>query len=371
MSGFENVEVGTPEASSAPVGQVSFSEVEEVSQKVEAEAKAEKAEVSKVAEKVAEKVAKKLEKADEAEAVAEPVAAPETAQAQAAKALKAYDAEGKTVDLNPDLELEFKVDGKTEKMKLAEVRNHLSGKVNWDRKNNELFQQRKRFEDQVNFVNEQVDKIMKMANEKPEAALFELARLAGKSPDEYAKMLAGSIEGANRWSDMSDLERKAAMTEAENFAYRQDMERRKAAEEAQQKESERVNSIKALATDLSLSENDIQELSEDLRVHAKIAQPTSDNLMTAWVYKNTAAAFQSIAPEVIQQDPSLFDQTAMVLLSNGIRSKEEIEQVIRQAYGEEDSARKVGRKVTSQTPKTASAATSQGKAKEVVSFDDL
>lgn len=375
MSGFENVDVGSGETTSAPLGQVSFEQVEEVAEKIaadeKAEAKAEKAEVSKVAKEVAEKVAKKLDEAEKP-ADGEPVAdVANNATTQQHKTLKAFDPEGKAVELNPDLELEYRVDGKVEKMKLAEVRNHLSGKVNWDRKNNELFNQRKKFEEQVSFVNTQVDKIMKMAQEKPEAALFELARLAGKSPDEYAKMLAGSIEGANRWSEMSDLERKAAMTEAENFAYRQEMEQRKAAEESQRAEQERLNSINALATDLELTENDIQELTEDLRKHAQIAQPSGEHLATAWVYKNVAAAFQSIAPQALQQDPSLFDQTANVLLSNGIRGKAEIEEVIRQAYGEEDSARKVGRKVTSQTPKTASATTSQGKAKEVVSFDEI
>lgn len=372
---FENVEVGVGEAVSAPVGQVSFDEVEQVAEKIEAEAKAEKAEakaeVAKAAEKIADKVAKKLGDGEKPEG--EPTKEGETPAAPTSqhKPLKAFDPEGKPVELNPDLELEYRVDGKVEKMKLAEVRNHISGKVNWDRKNNELFNQRKKFEEQVSFVNTQVDRIMKMAQEKPEAALFELARLAGKSPDEYAKMLAGSIEGAHRWSDMSELERKAAMTEAENFAYRQDMERRREVEAADKAEQERLNSINTLATELELTENDIQGLSEDLRQHAKIDRPTGEHLVTAWIYKNTAEAFKAIAPEALQQDPSLFDQTAQVLLSNGIRRKEEIEAVIRQAYGEEDSARKVGRKVSSQTPKTASATTSQGKSKEIVSFDDI
>lgn len=352
---------------SAPVGQVSFEQVEQVVEKVEAEAKAEKAETAKVAEKVAEKVAKKLEKAEEAEAEAEA----KEQQAQPVKPVKVYDAEGKEVDLNPELEIEFKVDGKMERMKLAEVKNHLSGKVNWDRKNNEFHAQKKRFDDQIKYVNEQVDSILRMAQEKPEAALFELARLAGKSPEEYARMLQGTMEGAARWQDMTDAERRAVMAEAENIGYKAEAERRKKMEESSRAEEVRVDSIKTLAKELELSDDDIEGFTQDIQRHAQIATPSAEHIYTAWVFKNTMDAFTSLAPDVLKENPSLYNEAANVMLQNGIRNKHDIEQVIRQAYGEEDSARKVGRKVASQTPKTASATTSSQRKAEIVSFDDI
>lgn len=370
---FENMDVGSgSESASAPVGQISFDDVESIVEKVDAEekaeAKADKQEVAKVAEKVAEKVAKKLEEKD---ATAEATdAAPQTQESPKAKPIKAFEGE-KEVELNPDLEIEYKVDGKIEKMKLADVRNEISGKTNWDRKNNEFFQQKKRFEDQVKFVNEQVDGILKMAQEKPEAALFELARLAGKSPEEYAKMLSGTMEGASRWSDMSDSERRAVMAEAENVGYKAEAERRKNMEERVKAEEARAASINSLAKELELSDDDISGLASDIQTHAKIATPSAEHIYAAWVFKNTMEAFNSHAADTLKANPELFGEVSQVMLSNGIRSKQDIEQIIKQAYGEEDSARKVGKKIASQAPKTASAATGSQKKAEVVSFDDI
>jgi predicted Fe-S protein YdhL (DUF1289 family) len=370
---FENMDVGSgSETASAPLGQISFDDIEHVVEKVEAEekaeAKAEKQEISKVAEKVAEKVAKKLDEKDEASIQD---AAPSTSQdGQKPKPVKAYDGD-KEVDLNPDLEIEYKVDGKIEKMKLADVRNEISGKTNWDRKNNDFFQQKKRFEDQVKYVNEQVDSILKMAQEKPEAALFELARLAGKSPEEYSKMLAGTMEGATRWQDMSDAERRAVMAEAENVGHRSEIERRKNMEERAKSEEARTSSINSLAKELELSDDDISGFASDIQKHAQIANPSAEHIYTAWVFKNTMEAFNSHASDALKANPSLFGEASQVLLSNGIRNKADIEQIIKQAYGEEDSARKVGKKISSQAPKTASAATSSQKKLEVVSFDDI
>ena len=369
---FEALQEVGQVAESAPVGQVSFEQVEQAVEKAEAEARAEKADVAKVAAKVADKVVKKLDKEEaDPEVKAEEVKSQDQQQVANAKPIKVYDAEGKEVDLNPELEIEFKVDGKMERMKLAEVKNHLSGKVNWDRKNNEFFSSKKKFEDQVKYVNEQVDSILKMAQEKPEAALFELARLAGKSPEEYARMLQGTMEGATRWQDMTEAERRAVMAEAENLGYKAEAERRRKIEEGHKADEARVNSINSLAKDLELSDDDIQGLTEDIQRHAQIATPSAEHIYTAWVFKNTMEAFNSLAPETLKENPGLYNEAAQVMLQNGIRSKNDIEQIIRQAYGEEDSARKVGRKVASQTPKTASATTSSQKKAEVVSFDDI
>lgn len=371
---FDNVEVGQQvDGNSAPIGITSFDEVQDVVEKVEAATKAEKTEankeVAKVAEKVAEKVAKKLadegkadEVKDEPQVEGEPVKA---------KPITAYDSEGKSVELNPDLEIEVKVDGKVEKFKLADIRNEISGKTNWDRKNNELHREKKTFQDQVKFVNEQVDNILKMSQEKPEMALFELARLAGKSPEEYAKMIAGTMEGAARWSDMSAAEQKALLLEAENNSFKHDVERRKKIEESSKQEAARSEQIMALANELKLEENEVNGFVEDIQKHTDIAQPNAEHIYTAWLFKNTMKAFDAIAPEALKANPSLFNETAGILLSNGIRNKEDIESIIRQAYGDEDSARKVGRKVTSQASKTASATTQSKQSKEVVSFDEI
>lgn len=363
---FENMDVGTGAPESAAVGQTSFDEVLAVVEKVEAdakaEAKAEKAEVTKIASEVAKKIG----------ATASEPAADTPVAAAPAKLVKAYHG-GKEIEIDQDAELDVKIDGKVERMKLADIRNQVSGKVNWDRKNNELHQSKKQFEDQVKFVNSQVDNILQLAQTKPEAALFELARLAGKTPQEYAKMLSGSMEGAQRWSDMTEAEQRATLAEAENFGYKAEAERTKKAQESAKAEADRTEKISGLAQEIGLGDDEISGLVSDIQKHAGIQNPAAEHIYTAWVFKSVQESFSELAPETLKQNPALFGETANVLLSNGIRNKADIAHIIKQAYGEDDSsARKVGRKIaaSSQAGKHTESAASNPK-KELVSFDDV
>jgi hypothetical protein len=366
---FENMDVGTGAPESAAVGQTSFDEVSAVVEKVEAEAKAEaKAEKSEVA-KIASEVAKKIgATTDGKESVVEPVQA-----AAPAKLVKAYHG-GKEIEIDQDAEFDVKIDGKVERMKLADIRNQVSGKVNWDRKNNELHQSKKQFEDQVKFVNSQVDNILQLAQTKPEAALFELARLAGKSPQEYAKMLSGSMEGAQRWSDMTEAEQRATLAEAENFGYKAEAERVKKADESAKAEATRTEKINGMAQEIGLDDDEIKGLVSDIQRLTDVKVPDAGHIYTAWVFKTVQESFEAMAPEALKANPNLFGETANVLLSNGIRNKADVEHIIKQAYGEDDSsARKVGRKIaaaSSQAGKQTESAASNPK-KELVSFDDV
>jgi hypothetical protein len=363
---FDNLDVGAGTPESAAVGQTSFDEVSAVVENIEAtqkaEAKAEKQEISKIASEVAKKVS---DVKDQEPVVAAPVAA-------VAKTVKAYHG-GKEIEIDQDAEFDVKIDGKVERMKLADIRNQVSGKVNWDRKNNELHQSRKKFDDQVKFVNTQVDNILQLAQTKPEAALFELARLAGKTPDEYAKMLHGSIDGASRWSEMTETERRVVMAEAENFGYKAEAERTKKADETAKAEVSRVEKINGLAQEIGLDDDEMGVLVSDVQKYAGIEVPAAEHIYTAWVFKSVQESFAESAPEALKGNPGLFNETAQLLLSNGIRSKADIAHIVKQAYGEDDSsARKVGRKIaaSSQADKhTASAASSPKK--ELVSFDDV
>lgn len=361
---FENLEVGNGITESAAVGQTSFDDISAVVEKVEAEekaeAKAEKQEISKIAAEVAKKVGD----VKTPEPVAE-VAAP------AAKMLKAYHGD-KEIEIDQDAEIEVKIDGKVERMKLADIKNQVSGKVNWDRKNNELFMSRKKFDEQIKFVNSQVDNILQLAQTKPEAALFELARLAGKTPDEYAKMLSGSIDGASRWSEMTETERRVVMAEAENFGYKAEAERVKKADENAKAEIQRTEKISGLAQEIGLDDEEMGVLVSDIQKYAGVEVPAAEHIYTAWVFKSVQESFAESAPEALKENPGLFDETAKLLMSNGIKSKADIAHIVKQAYGEDDSsARKVGRKIASSQADKQTASAASSPKKELVSFDDV
>lgn len=366
-------EVGqSPE--SAPVGQTSFEQVEQIVEAVKkeeaAEAKSEKA-TAKAIEKAVEKL-KDAKDGDSEGAKDGPAKAEEAAAAKAevAKLIKGFKGES-TVELDPETEIEYKIHGKIERVKLADLRNNYSGKVNWDRKNNEFHAEKQKFESQIKTINERVDRLLKLAGEQPEAALIELAQLAGKTPEEYAKLLSANIEAAGRWNEMSDVERKALMAELENKGYKEEAKRRAEIAEYERREKERLSKIDETAKVLGLESDEVNVLVEDIRNHAGIQQPSSEHVYTAWVFKNVQDAFQGEAPDALASNPEIFKEASNVILSNGLTSKDDIRHIIREAYAD-DSTRKVGRKVaerakTSQAPQAASAA----RQRELVSFDEI
>lgn len=373
MKGFENVDVGAA-VDTAPTGQVSFDEIEQVVEKVEAEkaeAKAEVKEQAKETAKAVEKVVEKLKAKDGEEEGSKDGSSPSSdARGALNKAIKGYKGE-QTIELDPDTEIEYKVDGKVERVKLADLRNNYSGKVNWDRKNNEFHAEKSKFENQVKTINERVDNLLRLSQEKPEAALIELAAIAGKSPEEYAKMFSANIEAAQRWQDMSEMEKRATMAELENQAYRDQKKRESERIESDRRAAERAEKIAGVAKVLGLATEETDGLVDDIRRHAGIENPEPQHIYTAWVLRNVQEAFSSEAPEAIAENPELFQETANVILSSNLTTKEDIRHIIREAYAD-DSTRKVGKKVAdkvakSTTPQTASAA----RQRELVSFDDI
>jgi hypothetical protein len=367
MKGFENSEVGA-QVDTAPTGQVSFDEIEQVVEKVEAEAKEEKAAAKEQVKETAKAVVEKLQAKDGEDGAKDGPSTPSQDSARGAlnKAIRGYKGE-QTIELDPDTEIEYKVDGKVERVKLADLRNNYSGKVNWDRKNNEFHAEKTKFESQLKTINERVDNLLKLSQEKPEAALIELAALAGKSPEEYAKMFAGSIEAAQKWQDMSDVEKRATMAELENQAYRDQKKREEERLERERQEADRRSKMDNVTKVLGLEADELEGLVSDIQQHAGIANPEPQHVYTAWVYKSVHEALMADAPDSLGQ----FQEAANVILSSNLTSKEDIRHIIREAYAD-DSTRKVGRKVAekakaSQAPQTASAA----RQRELVSFDEI
>jgi len=370
MKGFENIEIGsTPDT--APTGQVSFDEVEQVIEKVEAEEKAE-AKSEKATAKAIEKAVEKLkDNTKDGEAGDTDVATKQVEfKGQLNKAIKGFKGE-EILELDPETEIEYKVDGKVERVKLADLRNNYSGKVNWDRKNNEFHQEKQKFEGQVKTINDRVDRLLKLSQDRPEAALLELAQIAGKSPEEYAKLFASNIEAAQRWQEMSDVEKRAMMAELENQGYKEQKKQEQEDAEIRRRASERQSKITEVAKVLGLESEEVDVLVEDIRRHAGIEEPQSEHIYTAWVFKNVQEAFGEEAPDALSQDPGVYAEASKVILASNLTSKEDIRHIIREAYAD-DSTRKVGRKVAdkakaSQAPQTASAA----RHRELVSFDEI
>jgi hypothetical protein len=116
----------------------------------------------------------------------------------------------KELELEEDVEIPFSVNGKDEYLPLKEIRSQFSGKVAWDRKFQQLDQDRKGFlKEKDGFVKEK-DQFNDLLNEKdPKIRLFKMAQMNGKSPTEIRKQIfEENIKALEKWSTMSDDEKR-------------------------------------------------------------------------------------------------------------------------------------------------------------------
>lgn len=125
--------------------------------------------------------AKPVEKKDEK---AEPKAAAADKDAKPAVKPKVHKAKvgDAALEIPGDAVIPHKVDGKTEEVKLQDLLDHYSGKVNWDKKYTELHKERGEFTKSREQLNTMIAEVHTKALKDPEAAFDFLASLTKQDP---------------------------------------------------------------------------------------------------------------------------------------------------------------------------------------------
>ena len=331
-----------------------------------AEVKESKKEISEIAAKVAEKVSDK-ESAGTRKSDASPEGkTPSATGKPSAKTYEFISADGTKVSVPADYKVIKKVDGKDVEATLADLADEFSGKTAWDKRFNEFSQQKKNFDSQFSYINGKVDKILAKAETDPMAAFYEICQLSGKTPEAVVKAMSKVGGESAKWLSLNETEQKAFMLEMENNLYKQTEAEKRAAQEREAKDREIESKAKAVKEQYGATDEEWAAASELAPKMWKGQDIGPEHIAQAHRVQTVATVFEKAYPEGLQ-DQKTFDEVFTIAMTHPEFDASDLEDIVTQTFASA-SAKRLGRKVTSQTPqKTESAKDTR----EAWSFDQV
>lgn len=350
---------------------VDFGQLEAATAKQEAVLKEQRSEVKKEISEMAAKVAEKVVEKDSAGTRKADKTSEKTASTPSTKSsVKTYEfisADGTKVSVPADYKVVKKVDGKEVEATLADLADEFSGKTSWDKRFNEFSAKKKEFDAQFAFVNENVDKIMAKAQTEPMQAFYDICRLAGKSPQDVTKAMSKVGVESSKWLTMSEAEQKAFFLEMENNLYKASEADKKAAADRKAEEDRKSAEAEALRNQYGLSEDDWSQGSELAAKMFNGVRLEPVHIVQASRCQTVANVFERAYPEGLQNQEA-FDEVFSVAMAHPEFDASDIEDIVKETFASA-SAKRLGRKVTSQTPEKTEAPRKSGQ--EAWSFDQV
>lgn len=182
----------------------------------------------------------------------------------------------KEVELDPEIIVPVKINGKDELISLKDLQGNYSGKVAYDRKFQEMDRDRKAFEGKLKIATDRITSIFEEPD--PEIRLFKMAEFAGKDPVEVRnKFIAENLELLEKYYSMSEDERNADALAYENRILKHKQESHTKAETARKTQEELAVKVQQLEETHGLDSQEywtqfdrIVELSKAGRITEKV-----------------------------------------------------------------------------------------------------
>jgi hypothetical protein len=350
-------------------------------------------------EEVAASTVEESAETEETEKPKEAAAAPDkeklAAAAQSAAAKPAakqltFTADGKPVALVENAEIDWKVDGKLEKVKVKDLLDNWSGKVSYDRKFNELSQQRKGFQEEAAGFQRDRERHKALISDMHAAvrenrvfdAVANMLEMTGLDKQVNAKEYIGQLrnalaEQAKALSTMTPEQRQLHESKEEQ-AYQkskydqlvQQREREQAErtfharvtkeiERAKSTTEEFVKTRDWLVDRFKANKEDLSKLTPEY---------IADHLIDVRDYSIAQKAMDSVDPE-LSKNEALWEQTVLLMRANPTWTQEDVKQIFQKAVGEK-RAKAVSKKLSKAPVATVAKAATKSKAARKVDASD-
>lgn len=320
----------------------------------------------------------------------DPDAAPDPVQ-QPVRMFKAQTGDDE-LELSGDTVFHQKVAGKTEQVTLSEVLDNYSGKVNWDRKYNELHQQKvevqKRsdeIEGNYNQLSSMIDKMVEQTKDDPLAFYDIVAEIHEVDPVslkmQYIENLFKDLEHFER---MSDNERQIFKERKKLEFERGYIDRQKSFEKQTKEEAQRNQELAEVCERYGLSDEEYRDAHEQAAKYLTEGDraPTTKEVIFADRYRKAMDLTDEIRSDWVKSlDPTneadsrnyqrFVEYVANLWMEEGT-TKEDLTEIIQDAFGT-NSAENLGRKVrkTQPSPQSNVSQPKPPKRNVLTSFDDL
>lgn len=342
-------------------------------------------------------VEKPIDEQSEEEVLDDKVKAAATAKVAAGSEAKklSFKQGDQNVELLEDAVVEWKVDGKPTPVPLKDLLQNYSGKVAWEKRFNEVAEQRKQFADiSRSFEAEKarhssaINDMHKAASEgRTFDAVTAMLKLTGttQNPRDYVMNLRnGLIKQAAEMSKLTP-EQRQAFEDREEIAYLKSQSeqtvQQRAQEQAQVAFQERV--VKAISSVNStteeyaktrewLAENGPKLLGKEWDPKTLTPEYVANQIRDVRDYSTAKEALNAVDPELIKNE-TIWKQAVEFLRSNPDWTVEDLKDVYRQATSEKRSqaiSKKVAKAPTATTAKVSAAKPGKKSSREdMTSFD--
>ena len=287
-------------------------------------------------------------------------------------------------EIPQDAAIAVTIDGEEQEISLNDLRNNYSGKVAWDKKFNELGQEKRQFNEDRSLVEKYVSDFAKLAQEGDHIGAMEyLASLSGQNPLEFRKNLRDQIiNDYKQMLEMNDEQKQAFEIKEENEFLKRQKESESQRSEEQQSLVELQNQIKDFQEAHQVNDEEL------IAAYSELEKEYGDDLSldTIQEYIQASRAYSKVESVLGESSESLSEEIlhdmATVVIQNPDFTSEDIQEIFSEAYPDlAGTQKKQPAKKAQKAAKTAqkeeaakeSAADrlARNKLEEFFSFDDL
>lgn len=285
-----------------------------------------------------------------------------------------------TYEILPTANVPMKVDGEKTAVPLQELMSNYAGKQAWDKRFNELNKERQEFKveqrkskQELDFVNEKINKFYDLSQSDPIAAFDFLCELTGKDPIEFQKNFREDVSKKyEEYYNMDEIERREFdLSERERYLERKRQAETDKAEQDQQSQAEQAKIQSALES-YGIDEGSYFDIVDDLRK----AYPDTPIEVNHVIRYERALLAQRVLKDVRPEksdDAQILGELAAVLVQNPEFKEDDLKGILSEVWKDEPS--QTTRDLSKKVLKTQSQAKSNAKAKssnvEPWSFDQV
>jgi hypothetical protein len=290
------------------------------------------------------------------------------------KKIKIADAEGNELAINTGVEIPVKVDGKQEAVPLQELINNYSGAQAYDQKFSELSEERKGFENNLNILNDHMERVAEVASEIPKsenktAKTYEfihlISKLSGANAKEFTKLMSDVfIEEGRKLADMDERDYENWQLKREIELGKIDSEVSSKIKEGAERKSQTRQQDQEILTKYDIEADEFTKIKDFLNETYPDQKIGTQQVVYFQRLNLARSAVEEVAPEHAE-DADLRDQLANFAVSNPEMTFDDLKQIVKETYGdankekekeEEESTsrtlrRKLGKRATKKTAK--------------------
>jgi hypothetical protein len=244
----------------------------------------------------------------------------------------------------PTAEVPVKIDGEKQTVPLQELLNNYSGKVAYDKRFNELNQEkqsftkeRRQFVEEKEFVEGKINKFHELSQEDPIQAFDYLCEIAGKDPIEFQKTFRDNL--VKKFEDYYNLDdigkREFNLTEQERLLERKRQSETDRTAKAQQAQAEQQK-LEAAISQYGIDQDRYFEVYDDLQK----ASPQGTIEPQHVVRYERALLAQKVVSEVRPdkaQDTQVLGELAAVLVQNPEFKEDDLRGILAEIWKDEPS----------------------------------